>query len=104
LQQASADAGITDIYDDEIAKASDRRTMLSSRIRALQSEVARHDDAAQRELAFHEIVEISIERFWDQEDRIINQLLFRLMGNRRFIVEDGQIIGIADAPNRNRRS
>ena len=42
---------------------------------------------------------MSVNQFWSQEGlKQINQLLLRLMGKKRFVVEEGKIIGVADAP------
>jgi hypothetical protein len=54
-------------------------------------------------MAFDEIAERGMEHFWTQDDRTINQLLHRLMGKRRFVVNEGVIVGVADAPARKKR-
>lgn len=33
-----------------------------------------------------------------QPDTVINQILHRLMGKRRFVVLGGEIVGVVDAP------
>lgn len=43
----------------------------------------------------------SVDWFWHQPDRYINQILRSLLLNRRFVAQDGLIIGTADAPPHN---
>jgi hypothetical protein len=50
-----------------------------------------------------EIAEMSLEAFWKQEIRYINQVLHRLLGKKRFLLLDGEIIGVAEV-NRRQRS
>jgi hypothetical protein len=50
-----------------------------------------------------EIAEMSLEAFWKQESRYINQVLHRLLGKKRFLLLDGEIIGVAEV-NRRQRS
>ncbi|HEX3049014.1 MAG TPA: hypothetical protein VHP83_00040, partial [Aggregatilineaceae bacterium] len=47
-----------------------------------------------RDLAFDTIKE-SVENFWILSETTINQLLHRLMQDRRFVVLDGEIIGVS---------
>ncbi|MBZ0276933.1 MAG: hypothetical protein K8I60_12355, partial [Anaerolineae bacterium] len=49
-----------------------------------------------------EIAELSLEAFWKQESRYINQVLHRLMGKKRFLLLDGEIIGVAELNRRQR--
>ena len=42
----------------------------------------------------------SLERFWQAEDRVINQVLHGLMRGKVLIVRDQEIIGVADRPSR----
>jgi hypothetical protein len=46
---------------------------------------------------------MSPEAFWKQESRYINQSLHRLMGKKRFLLLDGEIIGVAELNRRQRK-
>ena len=48
--------------------------------------------SAYRELTAYETVEM----LWEAEEGVINQLIHRLMGNRRLLMMDGQIVGTTD--------
>ncbi|MEQ8673163.1 MAG: recombinase family protein [Aggregatilineales bacterium] len=93
---------IRGLYDEEIKAGSKRLSNLKKRLKDTQFEIARHKPDVQRR-AYEEIAELSVEEFWGQEDRKINQLLHRLMGNKRFVVLEGYVVGIADAPKHKRR-
>ncbi|MEQ8672808.1 MAG: hypothetical protein RLP44_26335 [Aggregatilineales bacterium] len=49
-----------------------------------------------------EIAEMSLEAFWKQESRYINQVLHRLLGKKRLLLLDGEIIGVAEVNRRQR--
>jgi hypothetical protein len=49
-----------------------------------------------------EIAAMSLEAIWQQESRYINQMLHRLMGKKRFLLLDGEVIGVAEVTRRQR--
>lgn len=53
---------------------------------------------ADRRAAYDEIVRLSVDVFWEQEDRFINQILLRLMGDVRLAVLDGEIEELVNNP------
>jgi hypothetical protein len=57
---------------------------------------------ALQDATLDEIAAMSLEAFWQQESRYINQVLHRLMGKKRFLLLDGEIIGVAEVTRRQR--
>jgi DNA invertase Pin-like site-specific DNA recombinase len=103
LKEASADPEIRDLYVAEIAKATLRLKALRAQLRTLQEKHLSLDTSAIQRHTFDELATMTIDFFWTQEDRRINQMLHRLMGNKRFVVQEGQIIGVAEARVRRQR-
>jgi len=104
LKQTSADSGLHDQYDQAIANAGERLKILRARLKALEQSHAAQPSAAAQQRAYHDITAITLDGFWALPDRDINQLLLRLLGNRRFVARGGVVVGTADAPvRRNRR-
>lgn len=103
LKQTSMDESLYEQYDQAIISAGNRLKKLKAHFKELQRHYAGLDNSANQRLAFDEIASLSVDGFWKQEERAINQLLLRLMGKKRFVVRDGEIIGIADAPVRKKR-
>jgi hypothetical protein len=102
LDKASAPEDVTSIYDQEITKHGSRLKNLKDYLRAVQREAAAADNS-QRQIAFEELRNMSVDTLWKQNDRVIHQFLVRLMGKKRFAVQGGEIVGVADAPIRRRR-
>lgn len=101
-QRADADDTLQDLYLAEIQQVTHQLKNLKRRLSELQEQVQFNSNDAQRQ-AFEEIREMSVDRFWELDDRQINQFLLRLLGNKRFVVRNGEIIGITTAPDRSRR-
>jgi len=98
-KQASADDVLHDIYEDELrveAEALKRRRARLAELERDQHFTARQ--RADRRAAYDEIVRLSVDVFWEQEDRFINQILLRLMGDVRLAVLDGEIEELVDKP------
>jgi DNA invertase Pin-like site-specific DNA recombinase len=101
-QRADADDALQDLYLKEIQQVTRQLKSLKRRLAELQEQVQYSTNELQRQ-AFEEINAMSVDHFWQLEDRQINQFLLRLLGNRRFVVRNGEIIGITTAPRRSRR-
>ncbi len=66
-------------------------------------DMEQHEDIEGRvEQLDREIAALELEAFWKQESRYINQVLHRLMDKKRFLLLDGEIIGIAEIDRRQR--
>jgi len=51
-----------------------------------------------------ELKRLTLDCFWNLPDREINQWLKRLMGKRKFVVMNREIVGIADLPVKRRKT
>ena len=81
--------------------ALERLKSMAARQKTLMAQLpSPFDPKAQRD-SFEQIRD-SIDTFWDRPDIEINALLFQLMGYRRLVVRQGEIVGSADAPKRSR--
>jgi hypothetical protein len=56
-----------------------------------------------QERTLAELAELSVEKFFEQESRYINQVLYRLMGRKRLLLLNREIIGVAEVNKRHRR-
>ncbi|GAB4523302.1 MAG: hypothetical protein OHK0046_36820 [Anaerolineae bacterium] len=102
-EQTKAGAELQSIYQEELAQINTRlKNMKVTRdtlqTRALQSEQL----TTVQQITLDELAELSLEAFWNQESRYINQILHRLMGKKRFLLLDGEIIGVAEIHRRQR--
>ncbi len=95
---------IRHLYDEELAQINTRLksmratgTMLDTQRLSLQRETT------SQHTTLGELAELTLEAFWQQESRVINQMLHRLMGKNRLLLLNGQIIGVAEI-NRRQRS
>lgn len=98
-KQAAADDSLHDPYEDELraeAGALKRRRARLAELEREQSSTVRQ--RADRRAAYDEIVGLSLEVFWAQPGRFINQILHRLMGDVRLAVIDGEIKELVDKP------
>lgn len=102
LKQASVETVLYDHYDQAIHDAGERLARLQARRNQLQHDYTGLNNV-HRTRAYQEIIQHSVDKFWEQEAHIINQLLRRLLGNSRFVALDGEIVGVAPAPIRRKR-
>jgi hypothetical protein len=99
-KQATAPDNLADLYDEQLAGLS-RQLDALRRALAEAQRVASQFDLADVTTAFHELeVYGTVEALWAADGGTVNQLLHRLMGKRRMVVRDGQIIGTITAPRR----
>ncbi|MBC7871006.1 MAG: hypothetical protein H7Y09_09230 [Chitinophagaceae bacterium] len=102
-RQASAGEELQSLYDEELNQINARlRNMRATRV-ALQAQTIADQQAETMQLVtLEELASITLEAFWKQESRYINQMLHRLMGKKRLLGLKGEIIGVAEV-NRNQR-
>lgn len=103
LLQAQAHPGARGAYQKQIDRLAERLENLERHTRAVRREADRqnHDERRVR-AALNDIADVSA-RFWQLPPVEINQFWHRLLGNRRFVILDGQIIGLRTAPARQSR-
>jgi hypothetical protein len=103
-QQAKAGAELQAIYQEELAQINTRLKNMKVTRDTLQSKVTVKEATTDlQQSTLKDIAEMSLEAFWKQESRYINQVLHRLLGKKRFLLLDGEIIGVAEV-NRRQRS
>ncbi len=102
--QAKAGSELKSIYQEELAQINARLKNMKVTRDTMQSKVtATEKTTAVQDATLKELAELSLEAFWKQESRYINQVLHRLMGKKRFLLLDGEIVGVAEL-NRRQRS
>lgn len=103
-RQMSAGEELQSLYDDELTQINTRlRNMRSTRI-GLQSQTIEAQQAmTMQQTSLEELAQLTLQAFWNQETRSINQMLHRLMGKKRLLGLGGEIIGVAEVNRRQRR-
>ena len=56
-----------------------------------------------QQMTLEELTTLTLERFWHQESRKINQMLHRIMGNSRLVLLNGEVIGVTQVNRKQRR-
>jgi len=67
-----------------------------------ESLAAQHTTAVQQ-ATLEQLADLTLEKFWLQDSRVINQMLHRIMGNRRFVILNKEVIGVAISRRTQRR-
>ncbi len=102
-QQMKAGSELQSIYQEELAQINTRLKNMKVTRSTLKSKAAATERTTEiQQATLRELAELSLEAFWKQESRYINQVLHRLMGKKRFLLLDGEIIGIAEINRRQR--
>lgn len=103
-EQAKAGAELQAIYQEELAQINVRLKNMKVTRDALQAKaVETQQTTAVQQATLEELATMSLEAFWKQQSRHINQTLHRLMGKKRFLLLDGEIIGVAELNRRQRK-
>lgn len=98
----SDDANLLSIYESEIENHIVKLNMMKKQLKQLENLVER-DDTTIQQRAYEDIAQMSVDVFWQQENTYINQILHRLIGRKRFVVLNGEFVGIVDAPIHKKR-
>lgn len=94
-KQAAAPESLHQLYDEQIAGFGEQLSILQASLAAtrLEWQQYRTDDA---HLAFRDLTaHASLKDFWASGEIRVNQILHRLMGQRRFVVKNREVIGTA---------
>ena len=67
---------------------------------SVQEVLATQHKTAVQQATLKELAVLTLERFWNQESRVINQTLHRLMGKRRLVLLGGEIQGAVEVKRR----
>ena len=49
---------------------------------------------AVQQATLEELADLTLEKFWLQESRVIHQMLHRIMGHRRVVILNKEVIGV----------
>ena len=100
-KQLTAREEVQHIFDEEIEKLSDQLKVMREARGSLHGEaLATQHKTAVQQATLEELASLTLERFWQQESRIINQTLHRLMGKRRLVLLGGEIQGAVEVKRR----
>ena len=89
------------ILGEEIGKLSDQLKVMREARNSLHGEaLATQHKTAVQQATLEELAKLTLERFWNQESRVINQTLHRLMGKRRLVLLGGEIQGAVEVKRR----
>lgn len=101
--QASAHRATQTSYQRRIDAAGERLEILKRHVIEIERQRARQEnDMAMARSALASIAAYE-DRFWKLPSADINHLLYRLLGNRRFVIKGGVITGTQLKPPRQRR-
>jgi hypothetical protein len=98
LIRDSLDVGeeIRHLYDDELNRINSQLKKMKASHITLNSQMNQfQQETSSQRITLGELAELTLEVFWKQESRFINQTLHRLMGKNRLLLLRGQIIGVA---------
>lgn len=90
--QAEAASDLRAYYEREIEQLAQALKAAKNRLQDAQRAL----DDSQRKAAEHgyaKLLEYDNAAFWEQEERVVNQVLHMLCGDTRFLVRDSQIVG-----------
>jgi hypothetical protein len=103
-KQMTAPEEVQQIFDEEIRKLGNQlKVMREERSRLHGQALATQRSTATQQATLEELTRLTLERFWQQDSRIINQTLHRLMGKRRLVMLGSEIKGVVEVNRRQRR-
>lgn len=102
--QRNAPENIQQLYAEELEKIGDQLRHMKETRNRLQGEVlATQQSTTMQQATLGELADLTLEKFWQQESRYINQVLHRIMGNRRLVILNRELIGVAEVHRKQRR-
>lgn len=103
-QQMKAPETVQHILDEEIVKIGEQlKAMHATRDRLQVEALSVQQASAVQQASLEEMANLTVDRFWQQEDRYINQMLHRLMGQRRLVMVGGAVVGVVEVQRKRRR-
>lgn len=103
-RQASAGEELQALYDEELNQINTRpRNMRATRTGLQAQTIADQQSETMQQVTLEELASMTLDAFWKQDSRYINQMLHRLMGKKRLLGLKGEIIGVAEVNRRQRR-
>ena len=103
-RQLTATENIQKLYDEELQKIGIQLKNMQDGLSRLQGEsLAAQQTTAVQQATLEELADLTLENFWLQDSRVINQMLHRIMGNRRLVILNKEVIGVAVSHRTQRR-
>jgi hypothetical protein len=103
-RQLTASEDIQKLYDEELQKIGIQLKNMKDGLSRLQGEsLAAQQTTAVQQATLEELADLTLEKFWLQDSRMINQMLHRIMGNRRLVILNKEVIGVAISHRTQRR-
>jgi len=103
-RQLTATEDIQKLYDEELQKIGIQLKNMKDGLNRLQGEsLAAQQTTAVQQATLEELADLTLEEFWLQDSRVINQMLHRIMGNRRLVILNKEVIGVAISHRLQRR-
>lgn len=103
-KQVAAGENLQQFYDEKLRELIDRLSNMKATYASLKMQTAdQRQTTVVQQRTLQEWAEISVKKFWEQDSRYINQVLHRLMGRKRLLLLNGEIVGVADVQRKQRR-
>ncbi len=103
-RQLTASEDIQKLYEEELEKIGTQLKNMKEACNRLQGEaLATQQTTTAQQATLEELADLTLEKFWLQESRIINQTLHRIMGNRRLVILNKEVVGVAEVRRRQPR-
>ncbi len=104
-EQSAASEAAQGFYRKQVTNLASRVEILHAQLIQLERKAASvtHESAVSV-ATIAEMRELSLEAFWQQSDREINQMLHRLFGSRQLVILDKQIVGVVERRKKKRRT
>lgn len=94
-KQLNAAEDIQRLYDEELNKIGRQLRNMKDAVSRLQGEsLNTQENTAVQQATLEELADLTLDEFWQQESRVINQMLHRLMGKRRLVILKKEVIGV----------
>lgn len=92
-EQKVARSNLKNFYADELNTLGERLELLTGRQEQIvYAEQRAIQEAAEERAVLGKIRRVGINDFWQQSDVVINQMLHRLLGHKRLVIVDGEIL------------
>jgi hypothetical protein len=103
-RQLAAGDAIQDIYEEELDKYNNQiQNMRDARDRLKGESLAVQNTTSNQQVTLDELAQLTLDNFWRQESRRINQMLHHIFGKRRLVILNGEVIGVAEVNRVQRR-
>lgn len=103
-EQSAAPEVAQNFYRKQVSDLAQRVESLRAQLPQLERKaVSALQESAISAATVEEIRELTVDGFWQQPDRVVNQMLHRLFGNQQLIILEKKIVGVAERRKRPRR-